>query len=341
MSAEPRHLLCEVADGVGTITFDRPHKLNAFTRAMAAYFIELLDRLDGDDEVRVIIVTGAGRAFCAGADLAAGDSSFASVPPATDEPSAAVRADGSVNWSHEAVRDFGGRITLRMYECLKPIIFAINGPAAGMGVTMSLAADFRLASTSSKFSLPFVRRGIVPESAASWFLPRLVGIARALDWTLTGRTFAADEALASGLVRSLHEPADLLPAATVLAREIVDYAAPVSVALTRQLMWRMLGADHPMEAHRIEVAACSRAPSRTMFARECAAFSKSGHRSSSTAFQSVYRGSTPGGNLGITTDARGRAPFHSTGAAQYPTHMLPDGNDRRPFRGLPEGGHAH
>jgi enoyl-CoA hydratase/carnithine racemase len=224
------HLKCDVVDRIATITFDRADKLNAFTRTMSGDLISIFDRLDAEDEVRVIVITGSGRAFCAGADLGAPDSSFAD----------------------DSIRDFGGRITLRIFESLKPVIFAINGPAVGMGATMSLAADVRLASTIAKFGFPFARRGIVPESASSWFLPRIVGISRALEWTLTGRTFLADEALGSGLVRSLHQPEDLMPAASLLAREIADHTAPVSVALTRQLLWRMLGADHPMEAHRIE-----------------------------------------------------------------------------------------
>jgi enoyl-CoA hydratase/carnithine racemase len=245
------YLSYKVIDNVATITFNRPEKLNAFTRAMTARLIQILDALDADDQVRAIIMTGTGRAFCAGADLSADDSilSQRAESPAKNSP---VRPDGSIDWSHESVRDFGGLLTLRLFNCLKPVIVAFNGPAAGMGVTMSLAADFRLASTTSKFSLPFARRGIVPESASSWFLPRIVGLSQALEWTLTGRTFLAEEALNGRLVRSLHKPAELMPAAITLAKEIASNNAPVSVALTRQLIWRMLGADHPMQAHRIE-----------------------------------------------------------------------------------------
>jgi enoyl-CoA hydratase/carnithine racemase len=239
----PEHFQYEVTGSVATITIDRPDKLNAFTRAMATGLIQLLGHADADDAVRAIILTGTGRAFCAGADLNAGPSSFG----AQSQPSA-----DAVDWSDEAVRDFGGYITLRLFECLKPVIAAFNGAAAGMGVTMALAADFRLASTTATFVLPFVRRGIVPESASSWFLPRIVGIATALDWMLTGRTVPAEEALKAGLVRSLHAQDELLPAARALAAEIAENTAPVSVALTRQMLWRMLGADHPMEAHKIE-----------------------------------------------------------------------------------------
>jgi enoyl-CoA hydratase/carnithine racemase len=258
MNVNSEFILGEMADGIATITLNRPDKLNAMTRDMAAGLISLIDEFDANDEVRAIVITGAGRAFCAGADLKASNSRFARGAAGRDR-SEPTLPDGSIDWTHEDVRDFGGRITLRLFDCLKPLIVAINGPAAGMGVTMPLAADFRLASTTSKFVLPFVRRGIVPESASSWFLPRIVGISRALDWTLTGRSVDSNEALASGLVRSLHEPADLMPAARALAQEIAENAAPVSVALTRQLMWRMLGADHPMEAHKIE--------SRGVFAR--------------------------------------------------------------------------
>lgn len=231
----------EVVEGIATITFDRPDKLNAFTRAMTTDLVALIDRVDADDAVRALILTGEGRAFCAGADLGASDSTFAE--KADKRP---------IDWSDEATRDFGGYITLRLFNCLKPVIVAFNGSAAGMGVTMALAADFRIASTTAKFALPFTRRGIVPESASSWFLPRIVGIATALDWVLSGRTFTAEEAMASGLVRSLHAPDELLAAARAIALGIATQAAPVSVALSRQMLWRMLGADHPMDAHRIE-----------------------------------------------------------------------------------------
>ncbi|MGK2908246.1 MAG: crotonase/enoyl-CoA hydratase family protein [Sphingobium sp.] len=238
----PEHFRFDVQDQAATIMFDRPDKLNAFTRQMAQDLAGLFDRVDFDDDIRAVILTGAGRAFCAGADLSPGASSLTAAPPQN------VAAD----WSNPATRDFGGLITLRMYECLKPVIVAFNGAAAGMGVTMALAADFRLASYKAKFALPFTRRGIVPESASSWFLPRIVGITKALEWTLTGATFSANEALAAGLVGSLHAPDDLLPAAQAIASEIALNTAPVSVALTRQLLWRSLGMAHPMDAHRME-----------------------------------------------------------------------------------------
>jgi enoyl-CoA hydratase/carnithine racemase len=224
----------EVADGVATITLHRPERLNAFTVRMADELIDAFDRLDGDDEVRAVVLTGAGRGFCAGADLGGGGATF-SYPQ-----------DGSVH------RDRGGTVSLRIYESLKPVIVAFNGPAVGVGVTMSLPADIRLASTAARFGFVFARRGIVLEAASSWFLSRVVGISRAMEWATTGRVFDAEEALAGGLVRSVHEPDELLPTAYRLAREIADNTAPVSVALTRQMLWRMLGADHPMVAHRLD-----------------------------------------------------------------------------------------
>ncbi|HUD93319.1 MAG TPA: enoyl-CoA hydratase-related protein [Sphingobium sp.] len=238
------HFRFDLEEGVATITIDRAEKLNAFTRPMALDLVTLFDRVDRDDAIRAVILTGEGRAFCAGADLSPGQSSLSS---RKDE-----MPQENVDWSDPDTRDFGGLITLRLYECLKPVIVAFNGAAAGMGVTMALAADIRMASNGAKFTLPFVRRGIVPESASSWFLPRIVGIAQALEWMLTGATFPAEEALRTGLVRSLHPPEELMPAARALAATIATQAAPVSVALTRQMLWRSIGMVHPMEAHRVE-----------------------------------------------------------------------------------------
>jgi enoyl-CoA hydratase/carnithine racemase len=229
------HITYAVADHVATITLNRPDKLNAFTPTMALELIAALDVVDADDAVRAVVVTGAGRGFCAGADLSGGGDTFS-------------YAEGD----EAAHRDGGGLVTLRIFECLKPVIGAINGPSVGIGTTMQLPMDMRLASTEARFGFVFSRRGIVPEAASSWFLPRVVGISRALEWCETGRIFGADEALAGGLVRSVHEPGDLLPAAYALAAEIAENAAPVSVALTRQMLWRMAGADHPMEAHKVD-----------------------------------------------------------------------------------------
>jgi len=231
-------ILYDLEDSVLLITLNRPEILNAFNRDMMAEMIDALDKADADDNVRAIIVTGAGRGFCAGADLSAGGNTFNA--EARDD-----REDG-------LQRDGGGRVTLRIFECKKPIIAAINGAAVGIGATMTLPMDIRLCSTKAKFGFVFARRGIVPEACSSYFLPRVVGISQALEWCYSGRVFLGDEALAGGLVRSVHQPDDLLAAAKVIAREIADNTSAVSVTLIRQMMWKMLGADHPMEAHKID-----------------------------------------------------------------------------------------
>ncbi|MEK7422432.1 MAG: crotonase/enoyl-CoA hydratase family protein [Actinomycetota bacterium] len=233
-------ILYSVEDHVATITLNRPEKLNAFTNTMMREIIDAFDRIDGDDDVRVVIVTGAGRGFCAGADLSGGGDTFTG--GGSDEPSdvPGVRRDG------------GGMVSLRIFDCTKPVIAAINGPAVGVGVTMTLPMDIRLASEDAKFGFVFARRGIVPEACSSWFLPRLVGISQAAEWCYSGRVFGPAEARDGRLVRSVHAPAELMPAARVIAKEIVENTSPVSIALTRQMLWRMLGADHPMEAHRVD-----------------------------------------------------------------------------------------
>ncbi|MBL8361066.1 MAG: crotonase/enoyl-CoA hydratase family protein [Rubrivivax sp.] len=230
-----------VDDGVATITLHRPERLNAFTSRMRDELIAAFDRTDADDAVRAVIVSGAGRAFCAGADLGAGGNTFDA-----DKRGSEVVSVGGVP------RDGGGLVTLRIYESLKPVIGAINGDAVGIGVTMQLPMDIRLASNTARFGFVFARRGITPEAASSWFLPRLVGMQTALEWCMTGRLIPAQEALERGLVRSVHASDELLPAAQALAREIAQHTAPVSVAITRQMLWRMAGAPHPMHAHRID-----------------------------------------------------------------------------------------
>ena len=242
----------DVADGVAVLTLNRPDRMNAFTGQMMLDMIAAFDKTDADDDVKAVIVTGAGRAFCAGADLGAGAKTF-------DYEARDDRPDRGAKEDLEYLRDGGGRLTLRIYESLKPVIGAINGAAVGIGVTMQLPMDIRIASTDAKFGFVFARRGIVPEACSSYFLPRLVGPSTALEWCFSGRVFPASEAKERGLVRSVHAPEDLLPAAHAIAREIVDNTAPVSVSLTRQMLWRMLGADHPMEAHKID--------SRAIFAR--------------------------------------------------------------------------
>src|SRR5579862_6568700 len=245
-------IIYEVADNIATITLNRPEKLNAFTAIMMNEMIAAFDQTDADDNVRAVIVTGAGRAFCAGADLSSGPRTFDSTREDRPERRQAIRADGSVDWSNEGIRDGGGRVTLEIFECLKPVIAAVNGPAVGVGATMQLAMDIRIASDNARFGFVFARRGIVLEACSSWFLPRIVGISTALEWCYSGRVFDAQEALRGGLVKAIHSPAALLAAARAIAREIADNASAVSVALTRQMMWRGLGFSHPMEAHRID-----------------------------------------------------------------------------------------
>jgi enoyl-CoA hydratase/carnithine racemase len=229
----------EVADGVGTVTLHRPDKLNALNTVMLDELLAVLDQADADDAVRVLIVTGAGRAFCAGADLSGGGKTFDRV----------TRGRGERPGEHE---DGGGRVTLRIFDMKKPLIAAINGPAVGFGITMTLPMDIRIASPAARIGFVFARRGVVPEACSTWFLPRLVGPSQAAEWVHTGRVFPAEEALAGRLVSRVVPPERLLPVARELAREIAQNTSAISVALSRQLMWRLLGADHPMEAHRLD-----------------------------------------------------------------------------------------
>ncbi|WP_375572954.1 crotonase/enoyl-CoA hydratase family protein [Seohaeicola saemankumensis] len=234
----------DIKDSVMTLTLNRPDRLNAFNRLMMDEMLAALDMADADDDVRAIIVTGAGRGFCAGVDLSEDDAfTAAKLDPMTTD---------AATWNNPENRDMGGILALRLFNCLKPVIAAVNGPSVGIGTTMQLPMDIRIAADSAKFGFVFARRGIVPEAASSWFLPRLVGMSQALEWCYSGRVFGADEALAGGLIRSIHAPGDLLDAAHAIAREIADNTAPVSIALTRQMMWRMAGADHPMRAHQID-----------------------------------------------------------------------------------------
>ena len=235
----------ELDGHVATITLDRPDRLNAFTVTMARELIAAFDAADADDAVRAVIVTGAGRGFCAGADLGGGAGTF---------DWRERQEDGG-----RVPRDTGGRVSLRIFESTKPVVAAINGPAVGVGITMTLPMDVRLAAEVAKIGFVFARRGIVPEACSSWFLPRVVGISRAMEWVASGRVFRAEEALAAGLVRSVYPAGDVLPAAKALADEIATSAAPVSVAVSRRLLWTRLGARHPMEAHR--------ADSRALFSR--------------------------------------------------------------------------
>jgi len=236
---EYTQIVYDVADHIATITLNRPEQLNAFTNTMMREVIDAFDRVDADDDVRVVIVTGAGRGFCAGADLSGGGETFS-------------RGGSDEQTDVGVPRDGGGLVSLRIFDCKKPVIGAINGAAVGVGVTMTLPMDIRLASEHAKFGFVFARRGIVPEACSSWFLPRLVGISQAAEWCYSGRVFPAEEALAGRLVRSVHAADELLPAARAIAAEIAANTAPVSIALTRQMLWRMLGAEHPMDAHRVD-----------------------------------------------------------------------------------------
>lgn len=244
----------DVADGIATITLDRGDGLNAMNKQMTAELLEVFDMTDGDDQVRAVIVTGAGqRSFCVGADLSSGGETFDFGDDAAwTDAGSPVDAEGKVNFSHPGARDGGGLIALRIFSSRKPVIAAFNGVAAGVGTTMTLPMDFRLASSKARFGLVFARRGIVPEAASSWFLPRLVGIGKALEWCYSGRVFPAVEALEAGLLHSVHEPEDLLPAARALAFELTAHGSPVSIAMTRRMLWTGLSQSHPMEAHRID-----------------------------------------------------------------------------------------
>ncbi len=229
------YIQCSLGDRILTMVLNRPDKLNAVTNKMLKEMIDAFDRADQDDRVRVIIVTGAGRAFCAGADL----------------------SNRENTWMYhseklEGHRDAGGLVTLKIYEMKKPVIAAINGPAVGFGITMTLPMDIRIASESARMGFAFTRRGIVPDACCTWFLPRIIGISQAAEWTLTGRVFSAQEALQKGLVSRVERPEELLTTAREIAREIACQTSAVSVGLTRQLLWKMLGADHPVEAHKID-----------------------------------------------------------------------------------------
>ncbi|ABC62389.1 crotonase/enoyl-CoA hydratase family protein [Erythrobacter litoralis] len=241
-------ILVDKADGIATVTLNRPEKMNAFTGTIMSEIITAMDDLDEDDDVRAVIFTGAGdRAFCAGADL-------------TPEGGGRVFSDPNEvdDLSDERVRDGGGRLTLRLFDSKKPLIAACNGAAVGVGSTMQLPMDIRLASDNARYGFVFARRGIVPEAASSWFLPKLVGISQALEWCYSGRVFDAQEALAGGLVRSVHPQAELMDVARGIAREIADNTSAVSVSMTRAMMWRLPSGDHPMDAHRIDSRAIYR-----------------------------------------------------------------------------------
>lgn len=247
----------EISDNILTITMNRPDRLNAMSIEQIDELITAFDIADARDEVRVVIVTGAGRAFCAGADLADGPSAF-DRRTNTEQEQPPIGENGEVIWEDELVRDAGGRLTLRIFECLKPVIAAVNGPAVGIGATMQLAMDIRIAADTARFGFVFSRRGVVPEAGSTWFLPRIVGISQALEWFYSGRVFPAQEALDARLVSRVVPLEELISTTRALAREIIDNTAPVSIAMIRHMTWHLLGADHPMEGHR--------ADSRAMYA---------------------------------------------------------------------------
>lgn len=242
----------EIEDQVLLLTMNRPERLNAFNSQMQREFLEALDHADTDDEIRVVIVTGEGRGFCAGADLSKGAETFDYDNQAEEAKADRASNEGRQEGSNAWLRDGGGLLSLRIYEFNKPIIAAINGPAVGVGVTMTLPMDIRIASTQARIGFVFSRRGIVPEACSSYFLPRVVGVSKALEWAYSGKVFDADEALSGGLIRSVHEPEDLLPTARAIASEIAENTSAISVTMIRHMMWRMLGADHPMEAHKVD-----------------------------------------------------------------------------------------
>jgi enoyl-CoA hydratase/carnithine racemase len=258
------HILTEVKDAILTLTLNRPDKLNAYTGLMQHEMVEALARANADDSVRAIVVTGAGRAFCAGADISEGAAGF----DFSESGDAGARAAGAIDWSDERIRDSGGRLTLALFQCLKPVIAAVNGAAVGVGATMQLAMDIRIASETARFGFVFARRGIVPEACSSWFLPKIVGVSQALEWCYSGRVFDAQEALRGRLVREIVAPRDLLPRAYEIAAEIRDNTSPVSIALIRQMLWRLSALDDPMEAHKID--------SRGIYARGASADAKEG-----------------------------------------------------------------
>nr|WP_231377799.1 crotonase/enoyl-CoA hydratase family protein [Sphingobium sp. JAI105] len=253
---EFQHILYDVTDGIATITLNRPEVFNAFNGVLRLEVTAALDLVDQDDNVGAVIITGAGKAFCGGADVSKGASIF----DKDNKPGGtAMRDDGTFDYSHPAARDGGGIMALRIYNCLKPVIGAINGAAAGVGASMTLPMDICIGSDKARMGFVYARRGIVHECCSSWFLPRVVGISRALQWSFSGRVVPAQELLAAGLLSEVVAPEELLPRAREIAREIIDNTSPVSIALMRQMLWRGLGMSHPMEAHEVESRGiCSR-----------------------------------------------------------------------------------
>jgi enoyl-CoA hydratase/carnithine racemase len=233
------NILYELEDGILTITLNRPEMLNAFNGGMMSDLMAAFDQADEDDDVQAIVITGAGRGFCAGQDLSAGEKTW---------------EGHEERLAETELGDGGGELSRRLFRSLKPIIVAFNGPAVGVGITFTLAADIRIAAPGVKLGFVFAARGIVPEGCSSWFLPRLVGISKALEWCYSGRIFQSEEALEAGLLRSIHDKDELLTAARDLAKELVSGSSRISVTVLRHMMWRMLGAPDPINAHWVDTA---------------------------------------------------------------------------------------
>ena len=248
------HIRYQVADRIATVTLNRPEVFNAMNRRMMDELIAVFDETDRDDGVRAVVVTGEGKGFCGGADLSKGaDGAFNKEKNETAASEGSpLRPDGTFDYSRESARDGGGKLALRIFASLKPVIGAINGAGVGIGASMLLPMDIRIASEKARLGFVYARRGIVYECCSSWFLPRLVGIGKALEWSFSGRVMPAEELKDAGLVSYVVPHEQLLPKAYEIAREIADNTAPVSIALMRQMAWRSLGMSHPMEAHRIE-----------------------------------------------------------------------------------------
>jgi enoyl-CoA hydratase/carnithine racemase len=243
----------EVNDGIATVTLNRPEVYNAMNPLMMNELMDVFDQTDKDDSVRVVVVTGEGKGFCGGADLSKGADIFdKDKNGAASNKSELLKEDGSFNYSSNAARDGGGRLALRIFASLKPVIGAINGAGVGVGASMLLPMDIRIASEKARLGFVYARRGIVYESCSSWFLPRVVGITKALEWSYSGRVLSAQEMKEGGLVSYVVAPEALLPKAYEIAKEIVENTAPVSIALMRQMAWQSLGWNHPMEAHKVE-----------------------------------------------------------------------------------------
>lgn len=239
---EYQHIRTELADNILTVTLNRPDRMNAFTLRMKDELVHVFGEADRDNRVRAVVVTGAGRAFCAGMEMQPEDGGH--VFGYDDAEGEAPPVD--------TIRDSGGEVSLAIFHCRKPVIGALNGAAVGVGITMTLPMDFRLAAEGAKIGFVFSQRGLTPEACSTWFLPRAVGMQKALEWVYAGDIFLAEEGLEAGLFRSLHGKEEVLDAARALARKLIAKSSPVSVALAKQMLWRNPTFDHPMQAHAVE-----------------------------------------------------------------------------------------